>query len=300
MDDPYRVLGVEKTASAADIKAAYRKLAKKLHPDLNPGNKRIENQFKDATAAYEFLSDTEKRTQYDRGEIDANGQPRFAQRGPWSSQRPGRQSDRGFTFDEDSIGPEDIFQNLFGFGRSRGGGTAQMRGSDVSYRTEVDFLDAARGSKRRLTLADGKTLDVTIPPGTESGQTLRLKNQGLPGSGGGAGDALIEIIVRPHPYFRREGVNILLDVPVTLFEAVGGASIEVPTIDGWVALKIPENSTTGTQLRLKGKGIRMGGKTGDQYVKLLVMLPPKVDGDLRAAIEKSARVHPYSVRDHLK
>jgi DnaJ-class molecular chaperone len=174
-----------------------------------------------------------------------------------------------------------------------------MRGADVSYQTEVDFIDAALGAKKRLHLTDGKTLDVQVPPGTESGQTLRLKGQGMPGSGGApAGDAFIEITVRHHPQFSRDGQDVLIEIPITLYEAVLGTTITVPTIDGKVALKVPSNSNTGTQLRLKGKGIRnpKSGERGDQYVRLVVSLPRAVDPDLRAQIEKSAKRHPYQVR----
>lgn len=303
MEDPYRTLGVERKASAEDIKAAYRKLAKKLHPDLNPGNRQVENQFKEATAAYEFLSDAERRRQYDQGEIDANGQPRFRQaRSPWGERPRASGQSKDFVFEEEGGGfAEDLFRDVFGFGRERGSArTMRMRGADVSYRADVDFIDAALGGKRRLSLTDGKVIDVAIPPGTENGQTLRLKGQGLPGAGGApAGDAFIEISVRLHPFFIREDLDIWLDLPVTLEEAALGASIHVPTLAGRVALKIPPSSNSGTQLRLKGKGISKGGKTGDQYVKLIVMLPPQIDPELKSAIQKSAEKYPYRVRQKL-
>lgn len=296
MNDPYQILGVNKKASAEEIKAAYRKMAKKLHPDLNPGNREIENKFKEATAAYEFLSDTDKRRKYDLGEIDANGQPRFRQaRNPY-----GRAGARNgdFVFEDESTNfAEDIFRDVFGFGKTRGQPNMRMRGADVSYRAEIDFIEAALGGRKRLSLADGKVLEISIPAGTESGQTLRLKGQGLGGTGGGAsGDAFIEVTVKPHSYFVRDNIDIHLEVPVTLAEASQGATITVPTVQGKVSLKIPAGSSSGTQLRLRGKGVAKGNAIGDQYVKLSIMLPPKIDPELNAAIEKSAKLYPYQVR----
>jgi DnaJ-class molecular chaperone len=298
MADPYQLLGVARTASDDEIKKAYRKLAKKLHPDVNPGNKKVETQFKEVTAAYDFLSDHEKRQRYDRGEIDESGQSRgfgHARRGPAGARR-------GPQFDMDEQGgAEEVLRDFFGFG-NRQRPNMRMRGADVSYQVEVNFLEAAQGSKKRISLTDGKTIDIAVPPGTESGQTLRLKGQGLAGAGGAAaGDAFVEVIVADHPLFKRDGFNVSIDCPITLPEAILGATITVPTIDGKVALKLPSDSNTGTQLRLKGKGI-LNPKTnqrGDQYVRFTVVLPDEVDQDLRDAVERWSKRHSYDVRSKL-
>jgi len=298
MADPYQLLGVARTASDDEIKKAYRKLAKKLHPDVNPGNKKVETQFKEVTAAYDLLSDHEKRQRYDRGEIDESGQSRgfgHTRRGPAGARR-------GPQFDVDEQGgAEDVLRDFFGFG-NRQRPNMRMRGADVSYQVEVSFLEAAQGSKKRISLTDGKTIDIAVPPGTESGQTLRLKGQGLAGAGGAAaGDAFVEVIVADHPLFKRDGFNISIDCPITLPEAILGATITVPTIDGKVALKLPSDSNTGTQLRLKGKGI-LNPKTnqrGDQYVRFTVVLPDEVDQDLRDAVERWSKRHSYDVRSKL-
>jgi DnaJ-class molecular chaperone len=304
MTDPYKVLGVNRNASDEELKRAYRKLAKKLHPDLNPGNKKVEAQFKETTAAYDFLSDPDKRRKYDRGEIDESGQPRGFR---YSNTRPGggpqqqqQRRSRGFGYEDEGDFSEDLFGDFFGFGK--GGESIKLKGADVSYQVRVPFLEAVLGTKQRLQLADGKTLEVQLPPGTDTGQTLRLKGQGLPGRGGApAGDAFVEVTVEPHPIFTRDGNDILVELPITLYEAVLGATLNVPTIDGKVSLKVPAGSNSGTQLRLRGKGVQAGksGARGDQYVRLVVMLPKEVDPALKAEIEKSARTHPYKVRGKL-
>jgi DnaJ-class molecular chaperone len=304
MTDPYKVLGVNRNASEEDIKRAYRKLAKKLHPDLNPGDKKVEAQFKETTAAYDFLSDQDKRRKYDRGEIDESGQPRgFRNSGRPAGGGTQYRRSRGFGFgvEDDADFSEDLFSDFFGFGKDARD-TVKLKGADVSYQVRVPFLEAVLGTKQRLQLADGKMLEVQLPPGTDSGQTLRLKGQGLPGRGGApAGDAFVEVTVEPHPVFSREGSDILVEVPITLYEAVLGATINVPTIDGRVSLKVPAGSNSGTQLRLRGKGVQAGksGVRGDQYVRLVVMLPKEVDPDLEAAIERSSRSRPYKVRGKL-
>ncbi len=299
MPTPYEIIGVAPSASADDIKKAYRKLAKKLHPDLNPGNKKVEQQFKELSAAYDLLSDAAKRARYDRGEIDASGAERpdrpFYRR--YAEGRAGAKY-QDFSIDEDSF-VDDLFSNLFRQQQRRSERSMHLRGADVTYVAEVDFVEAAVGAKKRLMLTDGKTLDVTIPPGTEDGQTLRLKGQGLPGTGGGtAGDAYIEVKVAPHPVFTRQGNDVHVELPVTLPEAVLGATVTAPTIDGPVSLKVPPDSNTGSQLRLKGKGIldRASGRRGDQYVRLKVVLPDRTDPELRAFLEKWSAQHPYSVR----
>jgi DnaJ-class molecular chaperone len=298
MPTPYEILGVAPSASADDIKKAYRKLAKKLHPDLNPGNKKVEQQFKELSAAYDLLSDPAKRARFDRGEIDASGAER-PDRPFYRRYAEGREGAKyqDFGVDEDSF-VDDLFSNLFRQQR-RSERSMHLRGADVTYVAEVDFVEAAIGSRKRLMLTDGKTLDVTIPPGTEDGQTLRLKGQGLPGAGGGAaGDAYIEIKVAPHPVFSRKGNDVHIDLAVTLPEAVLGATVTAPTIDGPVSLKVPPDSNAGSTLRLKGKGIvdRGGGKRGDQYVHLKVVLPDHADPELKAFLEKWSAQHPYSVR----
>lgn len=300
MKDPYEILGVSRTATADEIKKAYRKLAKKLHPDLNPGQKDVEAQFKEVTGAYDLLSDAEKRRRFDAGEIDAAGQ-----------ERPERQYYRQYAYsndgaryagdfgDDGGVG-EDIFSELFGrAGRGRRTGNIRMRGSDVTYTLEVPFLDAARGARKRLTLPDGRTLDVNIPAGTHDRQMLRLKGQGSPGIGGGpAGDAYIEIHVAPDAHFRSKDNDVHLDLPVTLQEAVLGGRVEVPTIDGTVTMTVPAGSNSGTTLRLKGKGMvdPSSKQRGDQYVHLSVVLPDDEDGALKEAIGRWAETHSYDVR----
>jgi len=302
MADPYKTLGVVRSASADEIKKAYRKLAKKLHPDVNPGNKKVEQQFKEATAAYDLLSDADKRRKFDSGEIDDQGNPKGF--GGWGNARGAgagarRSGPRAADVGLDDESAEDLFRDFFNFGRGAGAGPGRtgikMRGADVTYKAEVPFLEAARGAKKRLTLSDGKTLDITIPPGTTDGQSLRLKSQGLPGQGGAPnGDAYVEIEVKSHPYFEREANDILLECPISLNEAVLGGQITVPTIDGLVAMKVPKGSNTGTQLRLKGKGIAdpKTGQRGDQYVRFVVVLPKQMDTDLEQAIERSAKSPP--------
>lgn len=305
MRDPYEVLGVAKNATPDEIKKAYRKLAKKLHPDLNPGKKDIEAQFKEVTGANDLLSDPEKRRRFDAGEIDAAGQ----ERPPRQYYRQYAQSDDGRRYSGDFGGDEagfaeDLFAEMFSRARggragTAGGGDFRMPGNDVTYSLEVPFVEAAAGSKKRLTLPDGKTLDVNIPPGTQDRQMLRLKSQGHPGHGGGpAGDAYIEIHVLPHAHFRRKDNDVHLDLPVTLQEAVLGGRIDVPTIDGKVSLTVPAGSNTGSSLRLKGKGIvdQRSGQRGDQYVHLKVVLPEDKDGALKTAVETWAAEHGYDVR----
>ncbi len=304
-EDLYSVLSVPKTASAEDITKAYRKLAKKLHPDLNPGDKAAEEKFKKVTAAYDILGDAEKRSRYDRGEIDASGQETPQQRyyREYAGGEDGARyrSTAGF---EDIGAFSDLFGDLFGErGGMRGGRGARfsMRGSDAQYRLDVDFLDAVNGTKTRITLPDGGTLDVTIPPGVADGQVLRLRGKGNPGIGEGEpGDALIEIHVRPHPVFKREGNDIVLEVPITFDEAVLGGKIEVPTIGGRVFATVPPGSNTGQTLRLKGRGIKTKGSAGDQLVKLSIILPDRIDDDLKRFAETWREAHRYDPRRKLK
>jgi DnaJ-class molecular chaperone len=288
--DPYEILGVKKNASREAIQKAYRRLAKKLHPDFNPTDKRAEEKFKEVSAAYALLSDPVKRRRFDRGEIDLSGseQPRGRSYRDFSAAQGSSAYTNGSEFsDFGDLG--DMFGELF---RQRGfaGGRAtfRMRGEDVHYRLTVDFLDAVNGSKRQVTLPGGDTIDVTIPPGTRDGQILRLRGKGGPGVGGGpAGDALIDIELRPHPLFTRRGHDLHIELPVSLKEAVLGGKIEVPTPTGAVTMTVPKWSNTGTVLRLKKKGAaRPNGTRGDQYVTLKVMLPEKPDRELERFVAR--------------
>jgi DnaJ-class molecular chaperone len=294
MRDPYEVLGVPRQASPDDIKKAYRALAKKLHPDLNPGDAKAATQFKEISAANDLLSDPDKRARFDRGEIDASG----AEVRRRSTYRNYAESPGGAKYSTGGIDPEDIFEEFFSArsGRQRG---FKARGADVAYELEIDLIEAIKGAKKRLTLPDGRTLDVTIPPNTQDGQQLRLKGQGTGGLGGGpAGDAYIEIHLRPHPFFKQDGANIRIELPVTLTEAALGGKITVPTIDGPVSMTVPKGSNTGTTLRLKGKGMPLDGKRGDQYVRLEVVLPDQSDVELEKFVEKWSR-RDYDVRGKL-
>jgi DnaJ-class molecular chaperone len=277
MSDPYETLGVRRGDSEETIRKAYRKLAKRHHPDLNPDKPDAMERFKAINAANQILSDPEQRARFDRGEIDGAGaeirpeRPAYRQREAYADGAGGGGfGGRGF----DTSDFDDIFGGAFGGGR-RG----PMQGADAHYSITVDFLDAALGKVRRLSLPDGRTLDVTIPPGLQDGHQLRLKGQGNPGRGGGpAGDALVEISVAPHRFFRREGNDVLLTLPVTLKEAVLGAAVEVPTVKGVIRLTIPPHSATGSKLRLAGRGIA----GGHQIVELKVMLPPSPEPALDA------------------
>jgi DnaJ-class molecular chaperone len=287
--DPYTTLGVSKDASQADIQKAYRRLAKKLHPDLNPGNKTAESKFKEVSAAYSLLSDPDKRARFDSGEIDASGaeQPRqkyyrdFAEQEGWSPYT----SNAGFADFGDFSGTEDILSEIFG---RTGRGSRRRRGQDVRYHLELSFLDAVNGGKQSLVLPDGSTLDVNIPPGTRDGQILRLRGKGGPAADDGPpGDALVEISVLPHPYFIRKGDDIYLDLPVSLKEAVLGTKVRVPTPSGIVTASIPKWSNTGRVLRLKGRGVpRSDGSRGHEYVTLKLMLPQKPDPALERFVEQ--------------
>jgi DnaJ-class molecular chaperone len=294
MDDPYKLLGVARSASDDEIRTAYRKLAKKHHPDLNPGKAEAEEKFKQISAAYALLSDAEKRGRFDRGEIDAAGNERAPERPFYRSY--GDEAGRAKYRAEKAFGPDDwesIFGEAFGDRMKRGG---KARGRDVRYTLTVDFLEAANGAKKRLNLPDGRTLDVAIPAGLEAGQVLRLRGQGMAGTGGGpAGDALIEVDVAPHPDFRREGNDLVLELPVSLAEAVLGARIEVPTIKGGVYLTIPPNSNTGTRLRLKERGIA----GGHQYVDLKIVLAPEPEPELTEFLKTWTPKHPFDPRKGL-
>ncbi|HKQ95639.1 MAG TPA: J domain-containing protein [Aestuariivirgaceae bacterium] len=279
MSDPYQTLGVAKTATQDEIQKAYRRLAKKLHPDLNPGNKAAEEKFKALSVAYDLLSDPEKRARFDRGEIDASGQEtpqRRYYRDFAEGAGAGGFSKEGF----DVEGGEDIFAEFFG--RGARGSRIKIRGQDQRYGLEVDLIDALNGRVTDITMPDGSALKVTIPSGTRDGRILRLKGKGRPGHNGGPpGDALIEIHVRPHKTFTLRGDDIHAELPVSLAEAVLGAKVPAPTPTGPVTLTVPKGSNSGTVLRLKGKGApRPDGTHGDEYVTLKVMLPSPPDPEL--------------------
>ena len=300
MKDPYETLGLKRTADDAAIRSAYRKLAKKHHPDLNPGKPEAAETFKEINAANDLLSDPDKRGKFDRGEIDAAGNEMRQERQYYRDFKdgPGRERYAGNVDPEDL---ESIFAQAFAGRRGRqgaaGGQRFSARGSDAHSTLTVSFLDAANGTTRRITLPEGRTLDVRIPAGVEDGHMLRLKGQGMAGIGDGApGDAIVEIAVAPHPLFHREGDDVIVELPVTVQEAVVGASLEVPTIKGKVRLTVPPGSGTGTRLRLRGRGIR----EGHQFVQLHVVLPPGEEPELAAFLKTWKPRNPLDPRAGLE
>lgn len=296
-DDPYSVLGVSKSASEDDIRRAFRKLAKESHPDLHPGNATAAERFKKITAAYEIVGDDERRRAYDRGEIDASGEPRrgFHHAHPGAHSGAGPRG-AGSRFEDFGFG--DIFSDIFNDARHAGGGRAGFarRGQDVRYTLEVDFLEAARGAKKRVTMPEGGVLDITVPVGVTEGQVLRLRGKGGEGSAGGApGDALVEIRVRPSADFKRTGSDVQSEVPITIDEAVLGAKVEVQTIDGRVTLTIPKGTSSGRVFRLKGKGITAPGSAtaGDHLVTVRIVLPEAIDETLSYFMTEWRQKHRY-------
>ena len=309
--DLYQQLGVKRGASEAEIKKAYRSLAKQLHPDRNQDNPKAAERFSKITTAYDLLSDAGKRGQYDRGEIDEEGNPKsrfgggFGRGGGGASPNPGA-SYQGFPEGFGTAGAEapdltDLFEGLFGGGDARrrgsgqggpGGGGARpgfgqrrppAKGADVNYRLKVPFVDAALGTSQRVTLAGGKTIDLKLPKGVEDGTKIRLSGQGQDGAGG-RGDAIVSLEIAGHAFFTRDGNDIRLTLPVSLAEAVLGAKVKVPTADGPVMLTVPRGSSSGKLLRIKGRGFTgKDGPRGDQIVSLAIDLPA---GD--AALEKFA------------
>ena len=328
--DPYDILGVSRTAGAGEIKKAYRKLAKQYHPDTNADDPKAKERFSEATAAYDLLNDKEKRGQYDRGEIDADGNPKFA---GFEGFHPGaggaRQGPGGMRWTYTTSGPggagpgagpgagfdpDDLLSEIFGMGGGRGGfsgfggagagtrarpgGQGGARGSDVTLSVSIDLAEAAKGATRRVRLPSGKEVDVKIPAGIEDGKQIRLRGQGNPGQFGGAtGDALVTVQVKPHPLFKIEGRDLRHELPVSLYEAVLGSTVRVPTLDGAVELKIPPNSSSGRTLRLKGKGLpKPEGGNGDLYVALRIVLPEKPDPELEKLMSAWREGKPYDPR----
>lgn len=295
MADPYQTLGVPKGASEKDIKSAYRKLAKELHPDRNKDNPKAAERFSDVTKAYDLLSDKDKRAQFDRGEIDADGNPTmpFGMGGGPGGGFGGGQGGQQFDFGNDGVDFGDIFEGLFGGGgrarqRDPFGGARQQRaapkGANINYRLSVSFVDAATLAKQRITLNDGKTIDLSLPAGVEDGTQMRLSGKGQSGPGG-AGDAIVTISVSAHPFYKRDGDNVLLDLPITLKEAVIGGKVKVPTVDGPVMLTIPAGASSGKTLRLPKRGFhKKGGERGDQLVQLMIELPEN-DAQLRDFVD---------------
>lgn len=289
MKDPYETLGVARSATDKEIKDAFKKLARKFHPDLHPGDKTAEEKFKAISGANDFLKDKEKRRRFDAGEIDASGAERRQERYYRDfADRPSSNSHAaqdGFASNDDL---EEFLARAFKGGAHRSQGPFRARGQDVSYELPVDFIDAANGAVRTITLPEGKTLQVKIPEGAEDRQTLRLKGQGTPGFGGGpAGDAFVELHIQPHAFFHRKDDNIHVEVPITLKEAVLGGRIEVPTLSGPVTMTIPKGANTGQTLRLRDKGIRnrKTGVRGHQLITLKVVLPAGDEPELAAFLE---------------
>ena len=314
MRDPYDVLGVPRKASDAEIKKAFRTLAKKYHPDTHGNDPKNVKKFQEIGAAYELLGEKEKRAQFDRGEIDANGQPKGFDQGFRHSAGQGfegmrgrseRTGPQGFDFQwtgGEGMNSEDIFADILG-GIGGGGKRRNQprKGADVQLETTVSLQEAATGGARRVIAGDGRELEVRIPPGVKDGQQIRLREQGSPGERGGpAGDALIKIAIAPHPFFERQGRDLRLDLPISLKEAVLGAKVPVPTLTGSVAVTVPPQSNSGRVLRLKGKGLPGGGgeEPGDLYARLIVTLPESADPKLDAFI--SSWEYQYDPRAKLK
>ncbi len=298
--DPYTELGVARGAKAEDVRKAFRKLAKELHPDKNPGNAKAEERFKRVSAAFDILGDEEKRKKFDRGEIDADG--REVMRGfnggggdPFGRGGPGGQGGFGGNFE--GVDLNDIFGEILG---GRGGGRGfggPARGQDVRAKVEIDLEDAIQGGRKRIAFSDGRTIDVNIPKGAIDGQMLRLKGQGAPGRAG-PGDALIELTFKPHPVFRREGDNLIMDLPVSVPDAVLGAKVEAQTPEGPVSLTVPAGANGGQTLRLKGRGLPTGraNTRGDLLAKIQIVLPEAPDAQLQAFAETWRAERPYTPR----
>ena len=333
MRDPYEVLGVSKGANEADVKSAYRRLAKKLHPDANKHDPKAASRFAELNAAYEIVGDGDKRKAFDRGEIDAEGKPRFQGFEGYGAQpgggghAPGGPQFQSFRFGPDGFrragtggagaqggaGFEDLLRGMFGgrAGGGRGFGTqfetedlgASAGGQDLHASLTITLGDAAKGTKTRVHLPTGKDVEVKIPAGIASGQQIRLKGQGWPSASGRAGDALITINVAPHPLFKPDGADLRLELPITLYEAVLGGKVRVPTLDGAVELAIPAGTNSGRTFRLKGKGLKAKSGAGDLLatvrVVLRVVLPDRVDDEFKELMKKWRDSKPYDPRDGL-
>lgn len=312
--DPYQELGVARTASADDVRKAFRKLAKQYHPDANPGDKAAEERFKRVSAAFDIVGDEEKRKKFDRGEIDADGRERAPgfgaggfggfEGGPYRQGgfRAQQGGPAGAEFEGVDLG--DILGEMFGgarggAGAGRGGrggfGFEPPRGQDIRARLSIDLETAITGGRQRIAFSDGRNIDVTIPKGASNGQVLRLKGQGAPGRAG-PGDALIEIVVRPHPLYKREGDMLTMDLPVSLPDAVLGGKVQAPTPDGPVTLTVPKNANSGSTLRLKGKGLFLDGKRGDLLARIVVTLPEEPDKELEKFAQTMRKERPYTPR----
>ncbi len=299
-NDPYSALGVKKSATDAEIKKAYRKIARESHPDLNPDDAKSEARFKAASAAFDFLKDKDRRAKFDRGEIDASGTERAQQQyyrdftdAPENPYRPQSRFD-------DTVDPADIFAEFLRQGRANPSGRGQHHefnapGPDHRYTLEISFLDAVKGAKTRITLPDGSALEVKIPQGAIDGQTIRLRGKGGPGIGQGtAGNALVTLSIKPDPMFRREGNDILIIHPIAIDVAVLGGKVAVPTIEGVVSLTIPKGANCGQILRLRGRGVKPAkGASGDQMVELRIVLPTDIDPELSKFMENWRKNHAY-------
>ncbi|EIZ77652.1 heat shock protein DnaJ-like protein [Novosphingobium sp. Rr 2-17] len=301
--DPYTTLGVPRSATEKDIKSAYRKLAKELHPDTNKDNPRAAERFGQVTQAYDLLSDKTKRAQFDRGEIDADGNPAMpfggGHGGGFGGGPGGQRGYPGGGFGgSEGIDLDDLFGGIFGGGSrggagmgGMGGGRAAPRGANVNYRLSVPLLEAAELKPQRITLSDGKTIDLKLPAGVEDGTQMRLAGKGEAGPGG-AGDATVTIQIQPHAFFRRDGDDLRIDLPITLDEAVAGAKVKVPTPSGAVMLSVPPSASSGKVLRLKGRGMsRKDGSRGDQLISLAIVLP---EANLDAARDLAARLEGWT------
>ncbi|NOD33068.1 MULTISPECIES: DnaJ C-terminal domain-containing protein [unclassified Ruegeria] len=299
-DDPYSVLGVAKDASAAEIKKAYRRIAKECHPDLKPGDAEAEAKFKAAAAAYDLLKDPETRARFDNGEIDASGQERPQQQYYREYAEAAGNPYRGRQADPDDM--SDIFAEFMrgrgGFGGQRGH-EFHAPGHNLNYSLQISFLDAVFGASQKLTLPDGDRIEVKIPAGITEGQTIRLRGKGAPGYGEGPpGDALVTVSVASHPVFDRHGDDIHITLPITIDEAILGGKVPAPTIDGGVNVSVPAGTSSGKTLRLRGKGVKKRGSSerGDQLIELTVSMPEKIDDDLKQFMETWRETHSYDPR----
>ncbi|MDO9610176.1 MAG: DnaJ C-terminal domain-containing protein [Brevundimonas sp.] len=300
--DPYKELGVSKGASADEIKKAFRKLAKELHPDKNPGDKITEDKFKRVTAAFDILGDAEKRAKYDAGQLDNDGNEQY--RGFSGGARPGGSpfggagggfgGGPGGRANFEGVDLDDLFGMFGGGGRQRGARDFTARGQDVKATLDISLEDAIAGATKRIQFSDGRTLDVTIPKGAADGQTIRLRGQGSPGRGAENGDALIELKIEPHPIYKRDGADLTMDLPVSVPDAVLGAKVRVPTPEGAVQMTIPAGSNSGKLLRLKGRGAFAQGRRGDLLARLVVTLPDEPDAALVKFAEDWRAKRPYT------